>query len=168
MVMTYTGNDVIALLKEVADPEIPVLSVVDLGIIEKVCVDGNRLYLGILPTYNGCPAIDLIRLMIHEKCYDAGFRDIEIEYLKTPHWTTDRISPEGMNSLREYGIAAPDKSTRIDQLIHGISTIRCPKCDSSHTFLISAFGSTPCKALMQCKDCHEPFEYFKCNGIPND
>lgn len=166
--MTATGNDVIALLKEVADPEIPVLSVVDLGIIEKVRVDGNSLYLGILPTYNGCPAIDLIRMMIHEKCYDAGFRDIEIEYLKTPHWTTDRISSEGMKALREYGIAAPDQSTRIEQLINGVSAIHCPKCDSDKTRLISAFGSTPCKALMQCDDCHEPFEYFKCNGVPHE
>jgi len=160
-----TDAEVLELLKEISDPEIPVLTIVDLGILEKIKVEENKLYIGILPTYNGCPAMDLIRMMVYEKCYDAGFRDIEVAYLNSPHWTTDRISQQGMDAIQEYGIAAPDASTRIEQLINGESSILCPKCHSSNIKLISAFGSTACKALMQCNDCLEPFEYFKCNGI---
>ncbi|MCO6461413.1 MAG: phenylacetate-CoA oxygenase subunit PaaJ [Saprospiraceae bacterium] len=160
-----TTDEILTLLKSVCDPEIPVLTIVDLGIIERITISENGLYIGILPTYNGCPAMDLIRMMIYEICYDAGYRNIKIEYLNSPHWTTDRISNEGMEAIKQYGIAAPSASTRIEQLISGQSSVSCPKCHSSHTRLISAFGSTACKALMQCEDCQEPFEYFKCNGL---
>lgn len=153
------------LLQEVKDPEIPVLSIVDLGIVEKISFESGQLYIGLLPTYNGCPAMDIIQLMVREKLYDAGYRDFKIELLRTPHWTTDRITEEGMAAIRTYGMAAPDISTRISDLIDGQSHLICPKCGSDHTVMISAFGSTACKAMMKCEDCMEPFEYFKCNGL---
>jgi len=163
-----TENDILCLLREVSDPEIPVLSIVDLGIVEKIDLQDDRLYIGLLPTYNGCPAMDLIRMMVYEKCYDAGFRNIRIELLKSPHWSSDRITTEGRTALRRYGMAAPDASTRIEQLIDGQSSLHCPHCGSENTQLVSAFGSTACKAMMRCNECKEPFEYFKCNGAGNN
>lgn len=152
------------ILHEVKDPEIPVLSIVDLGIVEKISLENGKLYIGLLPTYNGCPAMDIIQMLVREKLYDASYRDFKIELLRHPHWTSDRISEEGMTAIRNYGMAAPDISTRISDLIDGKSHLTCPKCGSLSTTLISAFGSTPCKAMMKCEDCKEPFEYFKCNG----
>ena len=156
---------ILNLLQEVNDPEIPVLSIVDLGIVEKIEITQDKIYIGLLPTYNGCPAMDIIQLLVREKLYDVGYRDIKLELLRQPHWSTDRISQQGMDAIRAYGMAAPDISTRISDLIDGVSHLSCPRCGSENTSLISAFGSTPCKAMMRCDDCKEPFEYFKCNGI---
>ena len=109
--------------------------------------------------------MDIIQLLVREKLYDAGYRDIKLELLRQPHWTTDRITAQGMEAIVSYGMAAPDVSTRISELIDGESHLSCPKCGSKNTVMISAFGSTACKAMMKCNDCREPFEYFKCNGF---
>jgi ring-1,2-phenylacetyl-CoA epoxidase subunit PaaD len=156
---------ILKLLDEVKDPEIPVLSIVDLGIVENIEVSDDIIFIGLLPTYNGCPAMDIIQLLVREKLYDSGYRNIKLELLRHPHWTTDRITENGMMAIRSYGMAAPDVSTRISEMIDGQSHLRCPKCDSDHTSLISAFGSTACKAMFRCEACREPFEYFKCNGV---
>jgi len=156
---------ILNLLHEVKDPEIPVLSIIDLGIVEKIELVDRSIYIGLLPTYNGCPAMDIIQLLVREKLYDAGYRDIKLELLRQPHWTTDRITVQGMEAIVNYGMAAPDVSTRISELIDGESHLSCPKCGSKNTAMISAFGSTACKAMMKCNDCREPFEYFKCNGV---
>lgn len=152
------------LLCDVFDPEIPVLSVVDLGIVQEVRIRDNKVIVDILPTYTGCPAMDMIAMQIREKLFDNGYRDIEVNIIRSPVWNTDMISPTGREKIQAYGIAAPQANARIERLLDGESNVKCPHCHSEKTSLISAFGSTACKALMQCNHCAEPFEYFKCTG----
>jgi ring-1,2-phenylacetyl-CoA epoxidase subunit PaaD len=137
-----------AVLADVADPEIPVVSVVDLGIVRSV--EPDRVV--ITPTYTGCPATEVIERDIRAALDAAGFRRVRIETALSPAWTTDWISAEGRRKLRAYGIAPP--TTR---------AVRCPQCGSAETEEISRFGSTPCKALWRCRACAEPFDLFKCH-----
>ena len=136
-------------LKSVPDPEIPVVSVVDLGIVRDVGEDRVT----ITPTYTGCPATLAIEQSIREALDAAGFRDVVIETVISPPWTTDWISAAGREKLRAYGIAPPSTS----------ATAECPQCGSSDTVEVSRFGSTPCKAQWRCKSCLEPFDRFKCH-----
>ena len=138
-----------SLLENVPDPEIPVVSVVDLGIVRDV-VDGKVL---ITPTYSGCPATDVIERSIREALDSAGYRNIEVETVLSPPWTTDWISEPGKARLREYGIAPPDLA----------KAATCPQCGSTDTEEVSRFGSTPCKAQWRCRSCLEPFDRFKCH-----
>jgi len=138
-------------LHSVPDPEIPVLSIVDLGIVREVHQD--RVVL--TPTYTGCPATQVIETMVREALDGAGFRDVSIETTLSPPWTTDWISAEGREKLRAYGIAPPTPA--------GSRTVHCPQCGSAETREISRFGSTPCKALWRCLACAEPFDLFKCH-----
>ena len=138
-----------AVLETVMDPEIPVISVVDLGIVRGL--EEDRVI--ITPTYSGCPATDVIGRSIREALDASGFRDIAIETRLDPPWTTDWISEAGKASLHAYGIAPPDLA----------KTATCPRCGSTRTREISRFGSTPCKAQWQCEDCLEPFDRFKCH-----
>lgn len=151
------------LLADVRDPEIPVLSILDLGIVEYVKKKSDAIEVGIIPTYVGCPAMDLISTLINEQLFGSGFRNFSIKILKSPIWGSERISISGRKSMLEYGIAPPDQSMRIDALLTGSAKIKCPQCGSDHSEVVSAFGSTACKAMMRCKDCLEPFEYFKCH-----
>ena len=152
-----------ALLKAVPDPEIPVVSVVDLGIVREVTKDRVR----ITTTYSGCPATSVIHQSIREALDTAGFGDVTIETVLSPPWTTDWIAPEGKRKLAAFGIAPPHvQGARID--VAGISPLRrarvavpCPRCASTNTSLLSQFGSTACKAQYRCEDCREPFDYFK-------
>lgn len=160
---TMSNEDIIQLLNGVKDPEIPVLSVVDLGILRKVEIrpDGS-VHIVITPTYNGCPAMGTIEQDIREALSEAGINP-EIETRISPAWTTDWITKEGRKNLEEYGIAPPAETTTDSSFLTGHpKKVRCPQCKSTQTEIISQFGSTACKALYRCKDCLEPFEYFKC------
>jgi ring-1,2-phenylacetyl-CoA epoxidase subunit PaaD len=139
---------ILSVLAGVADPEIPMISVVDLGIVREVHDD--RVI--ITPTYTGCPAAQVIERDIRDALDAAGYRHVRVESVLSPAWTTDWITPDGRAKLLAYGIAPPTRGTVI-----------CPRCGSGHTEEISRFGSTPCKALWRCLDCAEPFDLFKCH-----
>ena len=138
-------------LEAVPDPEIPVLSVVDLGIVREVTPERVR----ITPTYTGCPATQVIQRDIRDALDAAGFRNVAVETTLSPPWTTDWISDEGKAKLKAYGIAPPTPAGR--------GAVQCPQCGSTHTEEVSRFGSTPCKAQWRCRDCLEPFDLFKCH-----
>ena len=152
-------------LASVPDPEIPVLSVVELGIVRDVVADASTLRVRVTPTYSGCPATDVIMRDMREALAEAGIGEVAIDIALAPAWTTDWIAPEGRRKLAAYGIAPPGRVARID--VSGISPLRramqvtCPRCASSATTLIAQFGSTACKALYRCDACREPFDYFK-------
>jgi ring-1,2-phenylacetyl-CoA epoxidase subunit PaaD len=149
-------------LERVPDPEIPVLSVIDLGIIRHVRAQDGQIRVGVSPTYSGCPATEVIRRLIEQELRRAGFDNLAIADVLSPPWTSDWISAEGRRKLKSFGIAPPDKAVnRVRQLVTK-SSVACPRCDSTHTERISEFGSTPCKAHYRCVDCAEPFDYFKC------
>ena len=140
-------------LDDVPDPEIPVISVVDLGIIRDVAWDGDILEVAVTPTYSGCPATSVIAMDIETALHDKGIGDIRIRTQISPPWTTDWLSDGGRAKLERYGIAPPRAAGGPE---------RCPRCASTDMRRISQFGSTPCKAQWQCKECLEPFDYFKC------
>lgn len=150
-------------LEKIKDPEIPVLSILDLGIVREVKLpsppsgDGS-IEIVITSTYTGCPAMDMIAADIRITLAALGFKKIKITQSLTPAWTTDWMSEAGKRKLQEYGIAPPDKRFSIPK-----DGVECPLCHSQNTKLVSEFGSTACKALYQCNDCKEPFDYFKCH-----
>lgn len=146
------------LLEQVPDPEIPVLSILDLGIVRDIKVDEDLVEIIITPTYSGCPAMDAISMDIRLKLIENGFKNIKITSVLSPAWTTDWMTEEGKIKLNKYGIAPPKMSSDISDTLP-----ICPQCKSAHTKLLSQFGSTACKALYQCNDCKEPFDYFKCH-----
>ncbi len=146
------------LLDRVKDPEIPVISLWDLGILQDIEVDDQLITVIITPTYSGCPAMVEITEDIYEILRDAGYQQIKVTSRLMPAWTTDWMSSEGRTRLREYGIAPPACHT----LGAKDNAISCPQCDSLNVALVSEFGSTSCKALYQCQECKEPFDYFKC------
>jgi len=159
----HTKEKIYAILDEVKDPEIPVLSVNDMGIIRDVRLADDRLEVDITPTYTGCPAMDMIERNIIEALKNAGFDDIKISTVLSPPWTTDWITPEGMQRLEAYGIAPPVRGTADKRtLFQEAPKPRCPYCKSADTAMLSAFGSTACKAQYKCGDCLEAFDYFKC------
>jgi len=154
--------DVTSLLWEVTDPEIPVLSIMDMGVVRDVDVDGRKVLVKITPTYSGCPAMDMIATEIKITLDRAGY-DTDVKLVLSPAWTTDWITENGRQKLEEYGIAAPLSETADKMaLIGGSRIVQCTNCGSSNTKMVSQFGSTACKALFQCNDCFEPFDYFKC------
>ena len=140
-------------LDAVSDPEIPVISVVDLGIVRGVDWDKKTVEVSITPTYSGCPATSIIALDIETALLDRGIKDVRIKTQISPAWTTDWLSEKGRAKLEDYGIAPPRAAGGPD---------RCPRCKSQALERISQFGSTPCKAQWRCTDCLEPFDYFKC------
>ena len=152
-----------SLLDSVKDPEVPVLSLWDLGVLCDVQQDKQgKVSVIITPTYSGCPALDTIRADIATTLAQAGFNDYEIKTRLAPAWTTDWLSPNGRRQLQQYGIAPPQSgSCAHAAALTPEAGIECPHCHSDNTSLISEFGSTACKALFQCQDCHEPFDYFK-------
>ncbi|HLZ86392.1 MAG TPA: 1,2-phenylacetyl-CoA epoxidase subunit PaaD [Puia sp.] len=154
-----------SLLETVNDPEVPVLSVVDLGIIRDVRMAGGHPEIVLTPTYSGCPAMDMIRMQIRMVLLEHGFTDTRLTTVLSPAWTTDWMSEKGKEKLVAYGIAPPLPVQTVchPALFQREEAIACPRCHSYHTTLISEFGSTACKALYRCEDCHEPFDYFKCH-----
>lgn len=149
-----------AVLAEVPDPEIPAVSVVDLGIVQRV-EPGPPAAVVITPTYTGCPATRVIEASIRQALDAAGFRDVRLRTEITPPWTTDWITDQGRERLKAYGIAPPEKGAAASSLAE--RPAECPRCGSVDTREISRFGSTPCKALWQCNACREPFDRFKCH-----
>jgi len=158
--MTTEVSDIMRLLGEVKDPEIPVLSVVDMGIVRKVEADETgRVRVTITPTYSGCPAMNVIAMQIRMQLLAAGYKEVEVHTVLSPPWTTDWMTEEGKRKLREYGIAPPVGRAADEVEL----PVACPRCGSHHTEEVSRFGSTACKALYRCLDCLEPFDYFKCH-----
>ncbi|HKO80583.1 MAG TPA: 1,2-phenylacetyl-CoA epoxidase subunit PaaD [Chitinophagaceae bacterium] len=158
-------NTVWNILKNIPDPEVPVLSILDLGIVREVLLRDDEVEIVITPTYSGCPAMDMIAMHICMVLLENGFKNIKITTVLSPAWTTDWMSEEGKQKLKEYGIAPPNPRQQVcnNDLFAPHETVQCPHCNSYHTHRISEFGSTACKALYQCDDCREPFDYFKCH-----
>ncbi len=158
----HTREDIIRILDRVTDPEIPVISVRELGVLRDVQVIGEKVMVTITPTYSGCPAMDVMRQDIEKELHAEGIADVEVRQVLSPAWTTDWISEEGKAKLKAYGIAPPDKTADIRALKGEAPVVECPQCGSTNTVMLSAFGSTACKALWKCEDCLEPFDQFKC------
>ncbi|MBN8676387.1 MAG: phenylacetate-CoA oxygenase subunit PaaJ [Chitinophagales bacterium] len=153
------------LLETVTDPEIPVLTVTDLGIVRDVKINEDSVEIIITPTYTGCPAMDMISMNIRLVLAENNYQNIRVTSVLSPAWTTDWMTEEGKRKLKEYGIAPPNPRQQVcnDKLFAADEAVQCPHCSSYHTHRISEFGSTACKALYQCDDCKEPFDYFKCH-----
>ena len=158
-------DNVWQILGTVVDPEVPVLSVVDLGIIRDIKIKDNKIEVTITPTYSGCPAMDMISMNIRLALLEKGYKDIGIKTILSPAWTTDWMTETGKEKLKAYGIAPPNVKQAVctPEAFTLEEAIQCPNCNSYHTKLVSQFGSTACKALYQCLDCKEPFDYFKCH-----
>ncbi|HPF90271.1 MAG TPA: phenylacetate-CoA oxygenase subunit PaaJ [Flavobacteriales bacterium] len=159
-----TSHDhILDLLQNVKDPEIPVISVLELGVVRHVDVgtDG-KVVVTITPTYTGCPAMDVMAADIKKELVEHGIASVEVKQVLSPAWTTDWITDDGKRKLKEYGIAPPEKTGDIRALKGEALVVPCPQCGSTNTVMVSVFGSTACKALWKCKDCLEPFDQFKC------
>lgn len=159
---THIDPELFEILETVSDPEIPVLSIMEMGVVRSAKKENNIVEVEITPTYSGCPAMDVIaddiKLAFRKKGYQAN-----VELILSPAWTTDWITPKGRLALEKYGIASP-LSAEADKeaLLGNKKVVKCPQCGSFNTKLVSQFGSTACKAFFQCEDCLEPFDYFKC------
>lgn len=154
--------EILTVLLSVTDPEIPVLTIVDLGVVHKIEVSGKQVYIELIPTYTGCPAMDVMQADVKQAFDKAGYT-ATTKLVLSPAWTSDRITQKGRKVLKDYGVAPPlnaiaDKSA----LLEGAKIVACTNCTSTNTALVSQFGSTACKALFKCLDCLEPFDYFKC------
>ena len=147
---------------EVPDPEIPVLSLADLGVLRGAERRGGQIVVRITPTYTGCPATLAIRLAVEAALLDAGLRTARVETVISPPWTTDDITEAGRAKLASYGIAPPARGARSVRGLFQVDAVACPRCGATQTERIAEFGSTACKALYRCLACREPFEYFKC------
>ena len=158
----YNTKFIWELITDIPDPEIPVLTLTDLGIIKDVSIENDLVIVTITPTYTGCPAMKVFEDDIVAKLNENGFGKVEVKIVLSPAWTTDWMTEEGRNKLKKYGISPPVGSSDKTLLQLEQNVIQCPRCDSMNTKMISQFGSTPCKSLYQCRDCKEPFDYFKC------
>ncbi|MFK0242203.1 1,2-phenylacetyl-CoA epoxidase subunit PaaD [Microbacterium sp. NPDC090281] len=146
----------------VPDPEVPVLTIEDLGVLRAVEVDGSRVHVDITPTYSGCPAMDTIRDDVILALTAAGYDEVEVRLVLSPAWTTDWMSEAGKTKLTKYGIAPPSGRAALSTgPIRLMLSVRCPRCGSLDTREVSHFGSTSCKALFECRACLEPFDHFK-------
>ena len=164
MISTEQNIDkrLIAILEQVSDPEIPVLSIMDMGVVRSAVIEDDIVKVEITPTYSGCPAMDVIGDDIKKALKDAGYQS-DIDLILHPAWTTDWITPRGRKALEDYGIAPPLNPTADKEvLLEEKRMVSCPNCKSTKTVVVSQFGSTACKALFKCEDCKEPFDYFKC------
>jgi ring-1,2-phenylacetyl-CoA epoxidase subunit PaaD len=146
----------------VCDPEIPVLSIEDLGVLRDVRLRDGGIEVLITPTYSGCPAMNMIALEIELALAKAGFGQVKVVTVLSPAWTTDWMSEEGRQKLRDYGIAPPSRAAG-RRALFGRDEVACPRCGSISTTLLAEFGSTSCEALWRCETCREPFDYFKCH-----
>lgn len=177
-------------LATISDPEIPVISILDLGIVRKIVLNIDNInhtfniedintmaqneqkyciiniqsiILDTTPTYSGCPAMGMIGVQIYMVLLALGFKDVKINTILSPSWTTDWLSETAKNKLKLYGIAPPHAKARLQKWLFDTPSVSCPFCDSNHTEMLAEFGSTSCKSLYRCKDCLEPFDYFKCH-----
>ena len=156
-------KDIWELLESVMDPEVPVISIIDLGVVREINYKDEHCHIKITPTYSGCPAMQVIEDDICSTLKENGIDNISIETVLSPAWTTDWLSENAREKLKAYGIAPPEKNS-VDKnaLFAKPKKIQCPQCQSHNTKMVSQFGSTACKALYRCEDCLEPFDYFKC------
>ncbi|PKP50536.1 MAG: phenylacetate-CoA oxygenase subunit PaaJ [Bacteroidetes bacterium HGW-Bacteroidetes-12] len=160
----YTPQQIWDFLSEIPDPEIPVITLVDLGVLREIEILSDKIIVTITPTYSGCPAMKLFEDEIIKKLHAEGIENVELKMVYSPAWTTDWMSDEALKKLNKYGIAPPVKGSNDKGVLfeNGPKIVPCPQCHSKNTVLKSQFGSTACKALYQCEDCLEPFDYFKC------
>lgn len=152
--------------EQVMDPEVPVISVTELGIIRSIDIpEKDHVHLVITPTYSGCPAMDMIGMSLRLAFLSNGFKVVDIETVLSPAWTTEWLTETGKQKLKAFGIAPPNPLQPVcdTEFFASQQAVQCPRCNSYHTSLISQFGSTACKALYRCDDCKEPFDYFKCH-----
>ena len=158
----YIDAELFSILKSVPDPEIPVLSIIDLGVVRSAHLKGKDVFVEITPTYSGCPAMDVIGDDIKTELKKHGYIP-NVKLILSPAWTTDWMTDEGKQALKDYGIAPPmDATSDKEALLGNKRVIQCPQCESKNTRLVSQFGSTACKAMFKCEDCEETFDYFKC------
>ncbi|MFM8597169.1 MAG: 1,2-phenylacetyl-CoA epoxidase subunit PaaD [Flavobacteriales bacterium] len=149
-------------LEEVSDPEIPVLTIIDLGVVQQIYLDADTWVIELTPTYSGCPAMQQIEADLLAKLREKEIQNARVKHVLSPAWTTDWISEAGRQKLLLYGIAPPVNEPDKSILFAESPRVVCPKCSSKDTRMVSLFGSTACKAHYQCNDCKEPFDYFKC------
>jgi len=159
---TPQEEDIWRLLSQVPDPEIPVINVVDLGIVRYVRLEDSLLQVGVSPTYTACPATEMIHASIRDALIEAGYPNVSVVSVLFPPWSSDWLTDEARRKLAEYGIAPPAHAVSNPRQLYKDPTVECPRCAAVRTQRVSEFGSTPCKALYRCLDCLEPFEYFKC------
>ena len=158
----FIHDELFPILKSVPDPEIPVLSIIDLGVVRHADLKNNKAEVKITPTYSGCPAMDVIGDDIKKALKESGYEP-EVQLILAPAWTTDWMTEEGKKALKDYGIAPPMDATSDKKALLGEEqVIPCPRCESTKTKLVSQFASTACKAMFKCEDCEETFDYFKC------
>jgi ring-1,2-phenylacetyl-CoA epoxidase subunit PaaD len=162
--MTISKDQILTYLREVKDPEVPVIDVVELGVIRHVELEGNQVRIDLTPTYSGCPAMKVIEQEIVFTLNAKGIENIVLKTVLSPPWTTDWMSEETRQKLKKYGITPPGKvgTDDLNPLHRQSKEVSCPFCDSTDTRLTSQFGSTACKALYYCHNCQQPFEHFKC------
>lgn len=163
---SISESEIWSYLEEVTDPEIPVLNVVEMGIVRSVETEGNEVIVKITPTYSGCPAMNAIETEIKKKLRERGIESFRVVTDFKESWTTDWMTDHAKKKLKEYGIAPPGKTESDDNFLSGLKEsqkiVPCPYCNSLETTLRSEFGSTACKSLYYCNECHQPFEHFKC------
>ena len=163
--VSRTQPDAWSVAASVTDPQLPMLTLADLGVLRDVDADGDRVTVTITPTYSGCPAMDEMRADVARELEGAGFTDVDIRIALSPPWTSDWISEEGRRKLARAGIAPPGPAPRHDRTLVNLGpTVRsasCPQCGQSDTQLVSEFSATACRALRRCPGCGEPFEHFK-------
>ncbi len=162
MDLALSITDVQTVLDQVTDPEIPVITIRELGVLRAVKIEGDSVEVTITPTYSGCPAMDVMREDIEKVLRASGIEKVSVKQVLSPAWTTDWISESGRKKLLDYGIAPPPHTSDIRALKGGVPVTTCPQCGSTDTVLVSQFGSTACKALYKCNTCQEPFDLFKC------
>lgn len=161
--------EIYSILSTVYDPEIPVLSLEDLGVLRHIEIEPAgrdfQISVTVTPTYSGCPALDMMKMQIRIALMEKGFSNVEIIESLSPAWTTDWMSTEGKDKLKAYGIAPPHPGQSVCDLnlFQQEEAIQCPRCNTLNTRLVSRFGSTPCKSMYSCNECLEPFDYFKCH-----
>jgi ring-1,2-phenylacetyl-CoA epoxidase subunit PaaD len=163
MIKMISKDDIYNWLSTVTDPEVPVLTILDLGIVRDVAVEGNEVTVTITSTYSGCPAMDVIAMNIRMALLSHGMKKVNLENQLSPAWTTDWMTDEGKRKLKEYGIAPPIRKSGSSLGLFEEDIVGCPRCGSEDTTLTSQFGPTSCKSLYKCNSCHEPFEHFKCH-----
>jgi ring-1,2-phenylacetyl-CoA epoxidase subunit PaaD len=157
--MTISSKDIFDWLEDVKDPEIPVLSLVDLGVITKVAINQNKVFIEMTPTFVGCPALDMMKTEIAERLKKEGIDQIEIEVNFREPWSSDKISEKGKKALKEFGLAPPPDNNLFD--LDFLEHVACPRCGNTNTDLKNTFGPTLCRSIHYCNDCKEAFEQFK-------
>lgn len=162
--MSFVENKILIYryLSEISDPEIPVINIVEMGVVRDVLFHASNIEIKLTPTYSGCPAMDMIHQLIKEKLHSKGYNDVVVTLVYKPAWTTDWMSDETKQKLTNYGIAPPVGKATSKKALLSEELVSCPQCGSINTEMKSMFGSTACKALYVCKKCLEPFDYFKC------